>query len=174
MTSTHQIRRVDRPDVDESSWVVFPTRADSLRAYSISLQRKIRRLTPWRAGRPIRGIPADQAAAIVAARHGLDIDEELSRGEGATRLAGDIKISRRSRILATILYPMRAWFQPEKISEALDWDEAPFFKNAMRVEVTGESLKLTAFGLTGLERDVGDPAVIDQVEISTGTGDGSS
>jgi hypothetical protein len=172
MTSTHQIPRVGRPDVDESSWVVFPTRGDSLRAYSIILQRKLQRILFWRSGRPIRGIPADEAAAIVARRHGLDLAEELSRGEGAGA-AEAVKISRRSHLLATFLYPLRGWFTAEKISEALDWDDPPFFKNFVRVGVSGGRVTLTSYGVTGLERDVDDPAVIDRVEIQTGGIDGS-
>jgi hypothetical protein len=172
MTSTHQLPRVERPDVDESTWVVFPTRADSLRAYSIILQRKLHRLAFWHAARPIRGIPADEATAIVAKRHGLDLAAELARGEGAGA-PESIKVSRRSHLLATIIYPLRGWFSAEKISEALDWDDPPFFKNFMRVDVSGGRVKLTTFGVTGLQRDVSDPAVIDQVVIETGAINGS-
>jgi hypothetical protein len=32
---------------------------------------------------------------------------------------------------------------------------------------------LTSYGVTGLERDVADPAVIDRVVIETGEADGS-
>jgi hypothetical protein len=172
MTSTHQLAKVDRPDVDESTWMVYPTRGDSLRAYSIILLRKLRRLTPWRGGRPVRGIPADEAAAIVSQRHGLDLVAELARGDGA----GDpsaIKVSRRSRLLASVIYPLRGWFTAEKISEALDWDDPPFFKNFVRVDVTADRVTLTSYGVTGLERDVAEPAVIDRIEIETGAADGS-
>lgn len=168
MTSTHQLGKVDRPDVDESSWVVFPTRADSLRAYSISLQRRLRRFAPWVAGRPIRGIPADEAAAIVAARHGLELDAELARGEGAARPA---RVSLRSRLLTWLVFPQREWFTAEKISEALDWDDPPFFKNFLRIRVGGDRVELTAYGVTGLERDVADSSVIDRFEVFTGAVD---
>lgn len=172
MTSTHQIGRVERPDVNEDTWTVFPTRGDSLRAYSIILLRKMRRLTPWRAGEPVRGIPADEAAAIVAARHGLDLAEELARGQGG----GDpesINVARRSRFLATMIFPLRGWFTAEKVSEALDWDKPPLFKSFMRVDVADGQVTLTSFGVTGLERDVASPAVIDRVLIETGAADGS-
>jgi hypothetical protein len=172
MTSTHQLPKVERTDVDERSWMVYPTRADSLRAYSIILLRKLRRLTPWRADRPLRGIPADEATAIVAERHGLDLGEELARGEGAGDVSA-IKVSRRSRLLATVIYPLRGWFTAEKISEALDWDDPPFFKNFVRVEVVAGRVTLTSYGVTGLQRDIADPAVIDRIEIETGAGDGS-
>ena len=99
MSSTHQIPRVALPEVDEDDWVVYPTRADSLRGYSVILARKLRRFMPWRRGRPIRGIPADEATAIIAKRHGLDLAAELSRGERAGPADGRVKVSLRSRYL---------------------------------------------------------------------------
>jgi hypothetical protein len=169
MTSTHQIGRVDRADVGEEQFVLYPTRADSLRAYSMILLRRLRVLTPWRAGKPLRGIPADEAAAIVSARHGLDLGSELARG-GAFN-DGTIRVSLRSRILSAIVYPRPAWFEGSRISEALDWDEPPFFKNFVRADVAAGVLTLTAFGVTGLARDQDDPAVIDRVEIPLGDAD---
>ncbi len=171
MSSTHQIPRIDRPEVDESSWVVYPTRGDSLRAYSIILQRRLARVLPWRRARPPRGIPADEATAIVAERHGLDLAAELARGQGAA--SAPVRVSRRSRILASIIHPRREWFSPGRISELLDWDDPPFFKNFVRVSVDQQRLVLTAYGVTGLARDKDDPAVIDRVEIPLGgAGDG--
>ncbi|MFT4049000.1 MAG: metallophosphoesterase [Solirubrobacterales bacterium] len=166
MTATHQIEKVARPDVDESSWVVYPTRADSLRAYSISLQRKLFRFLPGLSVFRPRGIPADQAAAIVSQRHGLDPEIEFARGEGSAG-GGPVHVSLRSRVLASIVFPRRRlqWLPSEKASEALDWDAPPFFKNFMRVEVVGDELRLIAFGVTGLARDAESPAVIDRVTI---------
>lgn len=154
MTSTHQLGKVDLPEVDEEDWVVYPTRADSLRAYSISLQRRLR-IAP-------RGIPADEATAIVAERHGLDPDLELSRGEGAAEAAP--VVSARSRRLAGLVFPRRGRIQ-EKISELLDWDDPPYFKNFMRVVVEDDAVEMISYGVTGLARDVDDPAVIDRVRI---------
>jgi hypothetical protein len=165
MSSTHQIGRVERPEVGESDFVLYPTRGDSLRAYSMILARKLRRLTPWRRNRPVRGIPADQATAIVARRHGLDLAAELSRGERTGSSAGKIRVSLRSRILAALIYPRRAWFEPGRISEALDWDEPPFFKNFVRLDVADRRLTITAYGVTGCRKDQDRPAVIDRMEI---------
>lgn len=167
MSSTHQIPRVDRPGVGEDDWVVYPTRGDSLRAYSISLERRLRRLLPWRRRRPLHGIPADEAAAIVARRHDLDLAGELARGEGAG--LAPIEVSRRSRRIAQLIFPRRAWFESGKISEALDWDDPPFFKNFVRVEVSDGSVSIIAHGVSGLARDADRPAIIDRVTIATGT-----
>lgn len=173
MTSTHQIPRIDRPDVDESSWVVYPTRADSLRAYSIVLLRRLRGWLPWRPRRPLRGIPADEAAAIVAGRQGLDLAAELTRGEGAGQ-AETIRVSMRSRLLTHMIFPWREWFPPAHVSEALDWDDPPFFKNFLRLELAAGRLTVNAYGVTGLQRDARQPAVIDRVEIDLrpGSSDG--
>jgi hypothetical protein len=164
MTSTHQIPRIDLDHVGEDEWVVFPTRADSLRAYSIVLLRKLRRVLFWRRNEPLRGIPADEASVIVSRRHGLDLDAELSRGE-RDGSAGPIRVSWRSRLLAALIFPQRAWFESSRISEALDWDDPPFFKNFLRLDVADSMLTITAFGVTGCARDEDDPVVIDRMEI---------
>lgn len=155
MTSTHQIPRVDLPGVSERDFVVFPTRGDSLRAYSIMLQRRLRRVLPWRRRRPVRGIPAGEADAIIAERHGLDAESG----------AATVRVSRRSRLLARIVYPRGAWFKPKRVSEALDWDEPPFYKNVMRLEVRDGVLRATAYAVSGCRRDQEDPVAIDGFEM---------
>lgn len=168
-TSTHQIPRVSVGDVGERDWIVYPTRADSMRAYSIVLQRK---LMPWRRGR-VRGIPADEATAVLARRHGLDLGAELARGERPGPAEGSIRVSRRTRLLSWILFPPEhlQWFSPSKVSEALDWDYPPLFKNFVRMEVRGDELTMTAYGVTGLARDAEAPAVIDQFSVQLREGD---
>lgn len=169
MTSTHQIPRVARPEVGEEDWVVYPTRGDSLRAYSLSLERRLRRMMPWRRGRSPVGIPADEAAAIVAERHGLDLGHELLRGAGAGE--PPVAVSRRSRRIAGLIFPRHRWFPFVSVSEVLDWDDPPFFKNFMRVEVDSEGVELIAHGVSGLARDADEPDVIDRVRIATGVAD---
>lgn len=155
MTSTHQIPKVDLPGVAEREFVVFPTRGDSLRAYSIILSRRLRRFFPWLRRRSLRGIPAGEAAAIVAERHGLESEPGVAT----------VRVSRRSRLLARLIYPHRAWFEPKRISEVLDWDEPPFFKNVMRLEVRDGVLRATAYAVSGCRRDQNDPVAIDGFEV---------
>lgn len=176
MSSTHEIEKISLAGVGEEDWVVYPTRGDSLRAYSMVLQRRLARVSGRARDRAPSGIPADEAAAIVAERHGLDLAAELARGEGAAASPGGapIAVSRHSRRLAAWIYPRRAWFSPGKISEFLDWDDPPFFKNFMRVSVEAECVTLTAYGVTGLARDAERPAIIDRVviELEAGKSDG--
>ncbi|MFY9469635.1 MAG: metallophosphoesterase [Solirubrobacterales bacterium] len=158
MTATHQIPRIDLPGVRERDVVLYPTRGDSLRAYSIVMQRRVaRRLRGRRRnGWERRGIPAGEAAAIVAKRHGLTAED-----------AGPVakSVSVKSRVLAEMIFPRREWFNAERISEALDWDEPPFFKNLMRVDVRDGVLRVSAYGISGCRRDQDDPPVIDGFEI---------
>lgn len=168
MSSTHQIGRVDRTEVGEDDWVVFPTRGDSLRAYSIVLQRRLRRWLPWLRS-PIRGIPADQATAIVAERHGLELTAELSRGERPSGSGTSIRVSRRSRLFAAVVFPKRKWFESGRISEALDWDEPPFFKNFMRADLKAGKLIFTTYAVSGLAREQDQPVAVDRVEINLGS-----
>ncbi|HEV7918259.1 MAG TPA: metallophosphoesterase family protein [Solirubrobacterales bacterium] len=154
MSSTHTIPRVDLPGVTEDEVVFFPTRGDSLRAFSIMLLRRVRWWTPgkhWRS--VVRGIPADQAAAIVARRIGID-EPGLA----------EVKVSWRSRLLASLVFPRRALlFEPSRIAEILDWDDPPFYKSFLRLDIAGGRLKITAFGASGC-RDT-DAIPIDHVEI---------
>jgi hypothetical protein len=171
MTSTHQIPKIEVGELGEEDWTVYPTRADSLRGYSVSLQRKLPRF--FRGA--LRGIPADEASAIMAQRHGLDLEGELARGERPGSAAGPIRVSRRSRMLARVLYPPHGfrWFSASRVSEALDWDEPPLFKNFMRMDLADGRLTMTAYGVTGLQRDVDSPAVIDRVEIPLRVAEGA-
>lgn len=175
MTSTHQIGKVDRPEFTESDWVVFPTRGDSLRAYSMVIQRRLARVIPLLRRDRLRGIPADQAALIAAERHRLDPDAELARGERAPQAppAARIKVSMRSRMLTWLVWPRRAWYPVHRISEALDWDDPPFFKNFVRAEVAGGQLRMVAYAVSGLQRDAEDPAVIDELRIPLAAGVGA-
>lgn len=153
MTSTHQIGRVEMPGVDEDSWVCFPTRGDSLRAFSMVLSRRLRRIAPWRRGEPLRGIPADQAERIMAERHGLPVPDP------------SVRISWRSRLLSELLYPRVQPIESSKISELLDWDDPPFFKHALRLEVDDDILRVRAFAISGRAVDADRPVEFDGFEV---------
>lgn len=153
MTSTHQIGRVDLPGVDESGWVSYPTRGDSLRAFSIVLMRRWRKLVPWGRDRIPRGIPADQAERIMAERHGLPVPDP------------SVRVSLRSRLISELLYPRVQPIESSKVSELLDWDDPPFLKHALRVEVEDGVLRLRAFAISGRESDAGEPVEFDGFEV---------
>lgn len=154
MTCTHHIPRVDLPGVTEGEFVLYPTRGDSLRAYSIVLLRRLRRWWPLaRRGGPPRGIPAREAAAIVAERHGLEPPPS------------SVRVSRRSRVLAALVYPRGRLLDPVRVSELLDWDDPPFFRNVLRVEVRDRRLRVTAYAISGRARDADSPVPFDGFEV---------
>jgi hypothetical protein len=162
MTATHEIPRVDLPGVTEEDFFCHPSRGDSLRAYSIVYQwlrtgqgrrRNLagRRLLPRRA---VRGIPADEAAVIVAREHGLDLPDEL-RG---------VEPSERSRRLARRIFRIGAIGGPLTVSELLDWDCPPLFKSCLRLTVGDQGLRVECFAITGLENGA-RPPVVDELAI---------
>lgn len=153
MTSTHQIERIDLPGVGESDWVVFPTRGDSLRAFSMVLARRWRRVAPWARGRPPRGIPADQAERIMAERHGLPVPDT------------SVRVSLRSRLISEMLYPRVKPVESSKVSELLDWDDPPFLKHALRLEVADGKLRVRAFAISGRAVDAQSPVEFDGFEV---------
>ena len=64
-----------------------------------------------------------------------------------------------------MIYPRSEWFEPGRISEVLDWDEPPFFKHVLRLDVEDSLLKITTLAISGCERDEERPVEIDRVEI---------
>lgn len=153
MTSTHQIDPIDLPGVDESGWVVYPTRGDSLRAFSVILSRRWRGMVPWGKGRAPRGIPADQAERIMAERHGLPVPDPA------------VKVSLRSRLLGELLFPRVQPVESSKVSELLDWDDPPFLKHALRLEVADGRLRMRAFAISGRQSDAGRPVEFDGFDV---------
>lgn len=161
MSATHEIPRVDLPGVAEEDFFCYPSRGDSLRAYSIvsewlrtgqgrrrNMRRHVRR-------RPVTGIPADQAAVIVARLHGLDLPPELA----------GVEPSERSQKLAGRVLRAGRLGGPWSVSELLDWDCPPLFKSFLRLRVGEAALHVECFAVTGLEGD-DPPAVIDRLTIA--------
>ncbi|MBJ7347245.1 MAG: hypothetical protein JHC87_01590, partial [Thermoleophilaceae bacterium] len=160
MTATHKIPAVDLPGVSEQQFVCYPQRGDSLRAYSIvyqwlrtgqgrrrNMRSKLRR-------RKVAGIPADEAAVIVAQRHGLPMAPELR----------DVVVSERSRQLAQRVFGIDRRSGPWEVSELLDWDCPPLFKSFLRLSVGDGGVDVECFAVNGLPSD-SDPSLIDSVRI---------
>ncbi|MGB1583215.1 MAG: hypothetical protein ACPHCI_05450, partial [Solirubrobacterales bacterium] len=61
------------------------------------------------------------------------------------------------------------WFESGRISEALDWDEPPFFKNFMRADLKAGKLIFTTYAVSGLAREQDQPVAVDRVEINLGS-----
>lgn len=160
MTATHVIPRIDLRGVDESGFFSYPARGDSLRAYSIvsewlrTGQGRRRNMRPRSRRRAVHGIPADEAAVIVAREHGLELPPELADVEPSER---SLKLARRVRRADDLSGP---W----GVGEVLDWDCPPLFKSFLRLAVGDAGLAVECFAVTGLENGA-MPAVIDRLEI---------
>ncbi len=164
MTATHEIPRIELPGVNEEDFFSYPSRGDSLRAYSIVsewLRTGQGRRRNYKGGmkrpgsrRPVTGIPADEAAVIVARMHGLDLPPELAGVEPSER---SLKLSRRLRRVGerSLLW---------SVGELLDWDCPPLFKSCLRIAVGESGLRVECFAVTGIEGDA-PPAVIDELTI---------
>ncbi|GAA4242110.1 metallophosphoesterase [Actinomadura meridiana] len=159
MHATHTIPKVDV--VDEDDFRCYPLRGDSLSRYSKLYGRWLRlprlfELTP------------EEATAAVQHRLGIT----PGRGYG-----GDGPMpSRRARFVAALLgvprdgrarsvrLPVRKLPQRFR-SELSDWDDPPFFKSFLRLDVTESRLRIRCYAATGCGDHETAPPCEDEVTI---------
>ncbi|MGI8461516.1 MAG: hypothetical protein ACR2OC_07765, partial [Solirubrobacterales bacterium] len=60
------------------------------------------------------------------------------------------------------------------LSELAEQTEPPFFKSFLRLDVDGDRLTITCYGVTGFAGDASRPTIEDRVEISLKTPPGGS
>jgi hypothetical protein len=100
----------------------------------------------------------------------------LEPAEAATYLAGlfrlkperedTVRLSRRARLAARLINPLPAAHGFHRFaSEVFDWDEPPFFKQFLRVDVTARDLTVRCFGATGCAGAETSPSVEDTFTI---------
>ncbi|MFI6496414.1 metallophosphoesterase family protein [Nonomuraea typhae] len=155
MHATHTIRRVDVAGVHEDEFRCYPLRGDSLSFYSQLYARRLR--MKW-----LYLTPAE--AARITAEH--------IRNTPVRPLDTDMVITRRMRWAARLL---GAWQWPFRLpvdrvfhrylSELSDWDEPPFFKQFLHLEVTPGELKIRCFAATGCLPAEQDPPLEDEVVL---------
>lgn len=160
MHATHRIDRVDVAGVSEGAFRCYPLRGDSLAAYSRAYEALVGKLLRPLGIRLPRGwltIPEDQAVALMSERIGITPVRPSAR---------NVRISRRSRWLARVLIPLpsRTVFQ-KFLSEILAWDEPPFFKSFIRVDVSPTEMRLRCLAATGCGEHEQDPPVEDEIRI---------
>jgi hypothetical protein len=161
MHATHTIPRVNV--VDEEDFRCYPLRGDSLSRYSKLYGRWLRmpklfELTP------------EEATAAVQHRLGI------TPGRG---YASESPVpSRRARFVASLLgvprdgkarshylrFPVRK--VPQRFrSELADWDDPPFFKSFLRLDVTESHLRIRCHAATGCGDQETAPPCEDEVTI---------
>ncbi|RFS82915.1 metallophosphoesterase [Actinomadura spongiicola] len=164
MHATHTIPRTRV--VDEDDFRCYPLRGDSLSRYSKLYGRWLR------LPRLFELTPAEAAAAV---EHRLGIRS----GRGYTDSEGGAPVpSRRARLVAAMLgvprdgrhRPGRLRFPVRKLpqrfrSELADWDDPPFFKSFLRLDVTGSSLRIRCHAATGCGDQETAPPCEDEVTI---------
>ena len=157
MHATHLIPKLD-PErvlgVTEDEFKAYPLRRDSLAAYSRVLQAMLDR---WHV--PLRAELTDaEACALIESALGLP-----HRGPRPVAELEAIPLSKRlvARLLLHVGgHQFHKWFSP-----FYDWDDPPFFKHFLRIDVDAEQVRLTCQAVTGGAASEECPPVEDRVAI---------
>jgi Calcineurin-like phosphoesterase len=162
MHATHIIPKTTL--VDEGDFYCYPLRGDSLSRYSKLYARWLR----------MRWLELDpkQASAAVAYRLGMETTRpdarETTPSLKARFVAALLGVPRRHRKRPRWLrLPVRKLPQRFR-SEFADWDEPPFFKSFLRLDVTASTLTIRCFGVTGCGGQENPPPREDRVLIDLG------
>ena len=153
MSATHRIPKVDLEGVTEDDFVCYPRRGDSLSFYSGLYDRRIA------SGRGWLELAPDEAAAYMAGRLGI---EPTRPGDRTTH------VSRRVRRVAEWIFPLPGSGRGSLhhfFSEFFDWNEPPLFKNFLRIDASGEEMRIRCFAATGCAEHEENPPVEDEVRI---------
>ena len=148
--ATHQIDRVDLEGVTEDDFKCYPLRSDSLARFSQLYDARLA------GGRGRLTLSSAEAAAYLSKLLKLQ----------PTREQPPITLSRRARIAAKLLQPAPSKHGFHRFaSEFFDWNDPPFFKQFLRIDVEQDSLTVRCFGVTGC-RNAGDaPPVEDEFTV---------
>ena len=77
-----------------------------------------------------------------------------------------VPLSRRARFAAKLLQPAPAASGFHRFaSEYFDWNDPPFFKQFLRVDVADDGLTVRCFGVTGCRDAVTEPPVEDSFSV---------
>ncbi|HEU4464810.1 MAG TPA: hypothetical protein VFS53_07190, partial [Gemmatimonadota bacterium] len=158
--ATHTIptATVESCGCTEDDFRCYPRRGDSLAAYSILLQDRLR-----------FGVAIDPELAPEAMKHLLDGEVTPNRVEDRDKSVSAEALARARRVRflseAKILGPLSKNF-----SEFLDWNEAPppLFKSFLKVEARPGEIEIRCFGVTGCEKHADDPPLEDHIKGTRG------
>ena len=145
----------------EDDFRCYPRRGDSLAAYSILLQDRLR-----------FGVAIDPELAPEAMKHLLDGEVTPNRVEDRDKSVSAEALARARRVRflseAKILGPLSKNF-----SEFLDWNETPppLFKSFLKVEARPGEIEIRCFAATGCEEHADNPPLEDHIK-GTRVGDG--
>jgi len=157
MHETHTIPNMDGQEevpVSEEDFRCYPLRGDSLSRFSQLYARKLRWVTGpfWRRFE----VKPEVAAALMLEQLGIP----------TTRQSGAVKITRRDRFAARAVFALHhrgrgALHVP--ISEWLDWNETPMFKQFLRIDAVEDEVRIRCFAVSGCKPQEHQPPVEDDL-----------
>jgi hypothetical protein len=169
MNETHKIPNIDESGLagtSEAEFRCYPLRGDSLSIFSRNYGRLLAfgRIGHWLGfGRLLLRfwfIPPNQAAAIMAERLGL---------KPTRASAAEVLVSARARWVARRLFPLpgqvHGLFQ-SLYTELLDWNDAPMFKNFLRLDARTDEITITCFVATGCLDQEQSPPIEDAIRAT--------
>ena len=151
LSATHRIPNVDRlgPAVSEDDFRCYPLRSDSLARFSQLYDAK------FAGGKGRLTLSSAEAATYLSDLLKLKPTRELP-----------VPLSRRARFAAKLLQPAPAASGFHRFaSEYFDWNDPPFFKQFLRVDVADDGLTVRCFGVTGCRDAVTEPPVEDSFSV---------
>ncbi|MFL5914891.1 MAG: metallophosphoesterase family protein [Gaiellaceae bacterium] len=171
MNETHKIPNIDRSGlngVSEAEFRCYPLRGDSLSIFSRNYGRlfALGTIGKWlglqRLLLPLLFIPPDEAAALMAERLGLT---------PVRSTAASAPISSRARRVAAWLLPLpgqvHGLLQPF-YTELLDWNDAPMFKNFLRLDANADEIVITCYIASGCLEQEQAPPIEDAIRANRG------
>jgi hypothetical protein len=149
MHATHQIPRIDLPDVREAGFRCYPLRGDSLARYSQLYDAKLG------AGRGLLRLSPSEAASYMS---------ELLKIPPTRGVR--VPLSGRARRAARVIQPLPATRGFHRfVSEAFDWNDPPMFKSFLRLDVGPGELRVRCFGVSGCAGSEDAPPVEDEFTV---------
>ena len=163
MHATHLIPIIE-PDkvfgVTEQTYKAYPLRRDSLAAYSQVVQRMINKVLPTSLRLDIT-LDDIEAAQILHER----IAAPLERPAATTETITASPVSRSQRWASRLILLIGGRRFHRIFSPFCDWDDPPFFKHFLRIDIRKDGASIRCHAVTGCANDEDNPPVEDTIEL---------
>jgi hypothetical protein len=167
MHATHLIPIME-PDkvcgVTEQTYKAYPLRRDSLAAYSQVVQGMIDKVLP----RSLRlNITLDdlQAAKILHEQIGTPLERPAAVPDGDTAR----RMGRGQQWASRLILLIGGRRFHRTFSPFCDWDDPPFFKHFLRIDIRKDGATIRCHAVTGCAGDETNPPVEDTIELCWST-----
>jgi hypothetical protein len=146
-------------DVTEKEYKAYPLRRDSLAAYSRVVQGILDRL-PLRWWTPRVELTEKQAAEVLHQLLGTPRERPAQQASEPP-----VDVTRGQLWWARVLLRVGGRHFHSLLSPFCDWDDAPFFKHFLRVDVRADGATIWCHAVTGCGESEADPPVEDTIEL---------